>query len=480
VNRVGPIRTGGIRPARVAALTIVACVAVPAAAPAAEVTRVVSGFDDARRFDFNITLTFLHDQKQAIIKRELESSASTSQAQLTKDLVYHQSRDVLNARIEMGVFRDVGLHVDLPYVIRDDRQLDFDQSEGGRCIFSGGAALSNCVDSDNSSLLRDGILPGAGQTTFGVNASPGGNQFSRPSSTVFQGPRRNGLESLGLGVSWAIMNQARDDTRPTLILGVDAKLDLGSTMRYDAADPGANTSVGLGYHQVVATTSVSKRLGALDPFFSVYYILPVPGGGSPFKKYALDNRPYAAPQSRVGAQFGFEFIPWERPDGNQRVTFEARMRADHRFQGTSYSELWEPLSGSSSCGSNGAAACRAGIDLDLDADGVPNSPDGVPDHPHPGVTETQAYSTFGGDIGLNIQANKYTRFRGLLGVSSDLPHFITFGTAGSDRNGDGRVDSVDPNEANPVYRESIDIPGRRFKVDGTRIWNVAIELAVVF
>jgi hypothetical protein len=465
----------------VAALAIVFGVAVPSArARAAEVTRVVSGFDDARRFDFNITLTFLHEGKQAIIKRELESAASTSRAQLSKDLIYHQSRDVLNARIEMGVFRDVGLHIDLPYVIRDDRQLDFDQAEGSSCVFPGQASNPNCVDSDNSSLLRDGILPGAGQTTFGVNASPGGNQFSRPSSTVFQGPRRNGLESLGIGASWAVMNQARDDTSPTLILNIDAKLDVGSTMRYDAADPGANTSVGLGYHQLLAATSVSKRLGALEPTFGVYYMLPLPGSDSPFKKYSLDNQPYGAPQSRVGAQFGFEFVPWEQPDTHQRVTFEARMRVDHRFQGSSHSELWEALSGSSSCATNGAAACRAGIDLDLDAGATPNSPDGVPDHPHPGVTETQGYDTFGGDIGLAIQASRYFRFRGLLGFSSDLPHMITFGAAGTDRNGDGRVDSVDPNEANPVYRESLDIPGRRFRVDGSQIWNLAVELAVVF
>ncbi len=419
-------------------------------------TRVVSGFDEAKRFDFNVTLGWSHDQKRAAVTREFASDAPRPGVDLIKDLVYSQVRDVLNARIEIGVLPDVGLHIDLPYVIRDDRDLDFDQREGSACIFPGGMGTPTCVNQENSSLVRDGILPGT-------------------SGPVFQGPRRSGLESLGVGTSFAVMNQRRDETKPTWTMGIDAKFDVGSTMRRDAARPGANTGVGLGYHQLLASTFVSKRMGAMDPYFGAYYMLPLPGTGSPFDKLSVGSQPYARPQSRVGAQFGFEFIPWERPEIHQRVTFEVRTRADHRFQGSSHSELWEALSGSSACGPAGGAACRPGVDLDLNGDDVP-------DHPHPGVTETQAYSTLGGDVGLNVQAGRYTRFRGLFGMTSDLPHFITFATAGSDRDGDGRVNSTNPSdgEANPAYREVIDLPGRRFKVDGVRIWHLSIDLVAVF
>jgi hypothetical protein len=380
----------------------------------------------------------------------------------------------MNARIDMGITRDLGLHVDLPYVIRDDRELDFDQSGGQSCVAAGALGTPSCVNQNNSTLLRDRILPGFGQPTYGVDATAADAQFRSPSATVFKGPRRGGLESLGVGFSWAAMNQGRDDTKPTWTLGIDGKFDVASTMRYDASRPTANSGVGLGYHQLVASTFVSKRFSTLDPYFGAYYMLPVPGSGSPFDKYGVGSQPYAAPQSRAGVQFGFEFIPWERPETNQRVTFEVRTRADHRFQGSSHSELWEPLSGSSICGAAaGGGGCRAGLDLDLNGDGVP-------DHPHPGVTETQAYSSVGGDLGVNVQASKYARFRGLFGVSSELPHFITNATAGSDRDGNGRVDSTNLDEANPVYRETIDIPGRRFKVDGTQIWNLSVELAIIF
>ena len=96
------------------------------------------------------------------------------------------------------------------------------------------------------------------------------------------------------------------------------------------------------------------------------------------------------------------------------------------------------------------------------------------------MTEIQPYSTVGADLGLNVQVGRFTRFRGLFGWSSDLPHFITYGTAGSDRDGDGRVNSADPTEANPAYREALDIPGRRFKVSRSTLWTLYVELAATF
>ena len=72
------------------------------------------------------------------------------------------------------------------------------------------------------------------------------------------------------------------------------------------------------------------------------------------------------------------------------------------------------------------------------------------------------------------------RFRGLFGMTSDLPHFITFATAGRDTNGDGRVDSTNRDEANPVYRETFDIPGRRFRVDGSQVWRLLLDAGVMF
>jgi hypothetical protein len=58
---------------------------------------------------------------------------------------------------------------------------------------------------------------------------------------------------------------------------------------------------------------------------------------------------------------------------------------------------------------------------------------------------------------------------------------------GTDRNGNGRVDicnrtdpACDPTEVNPAYRETIDLPGRRFRVEGTKIWTLFLEGSVMF
>ena len=106
-----------------------------------------------------------------------------------------------------------------------------------------------------------------------------------------------------------------------------------------------------------------------------------------------------------------------------------------------------------------SADCRPGIDYNIGDTKA---------FPYPGVTETQQYGSFGGNLGLNVQVGKFARFRGLFGLLIDEPHYITYSGTGIDRNGDGRVDSGDPAEANVLYRDAIDAPGRRFKVEGTR------------
>ena len=451
-------------------------------AGAAEATRVVSAFDDDNRFDFNLTLSFLHEAKSAFIKREstvtLTNAAgdSVTRNQLVRDLQYKQTRNVLGLRADFGVLRDVGFHIEAPIVLTDDRELDFDQSPGGNCTFPGQAPIPSCVNSQNSTALRDGILPGYMQNSYGLDS--GHNRpYSSPSQTVFSGPTRSGIEYLGLGLDWAIFNQARDDTKPTFKIGFDAQLDVGKDMRFDPLNPGGNTGVGLGYHQLIWSATVSKRFRYFDPFFGAWYMLPVRSNGSPFQKYPVGGQTAVEPQQQAGVQMGFEQIAWERPSVQQRVTVEFRAHMQEHFYGRSQTELWEALSGSPQCATD-ATKCRAdptmaGANYGIDFDG--NTPS-----PHPGVTETEAYASFGGNAGVNIQVGRYIRFRGVVGLTIDTPHFITFANAGVDKDGSGAVELTNPNEKNPTYREIIDNPGRRFRVEGTQIWSGMVEGSLMF
>jgi hypothetical protein len=435
-------------------------------ARAAEVTRVVSALDDENQFDFNVTASWLHEVKSAFIKREDLVNGSPA---LVKDSVFSQTRDVLHMRMDFGILWDVGLHIAAPLVLADERSLDFDQTASG-CTFPEDDPINpTCVNKTNSTVLRDGILP-SGATGYGLK--PDGSQFADGSRTFFRGPKRSGFESLDLGITWAAFNQLRDDTRPTWTIGFEAKLDVFKDMRFDRANPGANTAVGPGYHQFLWSTFVSKRFRHFDPYFGAWYSLPVRTNGSLYQEYTNGNQSAVNPMMRAGAMMGFEQVAWENPRAQQRVTVEFRGRAEQHFFGRSASELWEPLSGSSKCAlSQSTADCRVGVDNGV-ADGT--------FMPHPGVTETQPYATFGGDAGLNVQVGKYVRFRGLFGLTVDMPHFITYAGAGVDRDNNHRVESNDPNEANVTFRDTLDSPGRRFKVDGTEIWSLFLEGSIMF
>ena len=135
-------------------------------------------------------------------------------------------------------------------------------------------------------------------------------------------------------------------------------------MRFDPANPGANTAVGQGYHQFVWSTFVSKRFRWFEPYFGAWYMLPVRTNGSPFQKYG-PTQTSVNPQQRAGVMIGVEQIAWENPRGDQRVTIEARAFVEEHFYGRERSEIWEPLAGSSTCTTGTPADCRPGIDLDV-------------------------------------------------------------------------------------------------------------------
>jgi len=445
-------------------------------AQGAEATRVVSALDGDNHFDFNITASWLHDVKSAFIKRELQGRQANTE--LIKDLSFAETRDILNLRADLGILWDVGFHIELPLVLSDASSLDFDRS-GGNCTFpEDGVAVPSCVDSHNSTILRDGILPGYNQDSWGMDAQHGGRQYSRAAGEypgppgAFLGPARKGFQYLGLGLTWAPFNQARDDTKPTWTISFDAKLDVFADKRFDPINSGANTAVGEGYHQFVWSTYVSKRFRWFDPYFGAWYMLPARTNGSPFEKYG-PTQTSVNPQQVAGAVIGVEQIAWENPRGDQRVTVEGRAYVEQHFFGRGRSEIWEPLAGSSACNASNPTACRAGIDLDVNADGTP-------DTPHPGITDIDSYGSIGGDLGLNVQVGKFIRFRGLFGLKTDLPHFITADGAGVDADKDGRVDPSNTAEANPTYRQAIDLPGRRFRVEGTKVWTLFLQGSMMF
>ncbi len=415
-------------------------------ARAAEVTRVVSGSRGVgEMFDFNLSLAWTHDQRTARVTRETEGQATGGQIRIAKELTARQTRDVLHLRADFGVYKDLSFFAVTPLVLADNRSLDFDRAEG--C--GGTSPPPSCVDERNATILRDGILPGFGMPSFGLDAEHG-RAFVSPSGTVFRGPTRRGLEYLGLGASWAVFNQARDDTKPTWLVRFESRLAVAPDQRFDPIKPKSNRGVGPGYHQFVLSTIFSRRFDVLEPYLGGWYMLPYAPDGSPYKRYVLGRNAYGQPQHRAGAEFGVEARAWEDARARQRVHFELRGRMEVRFFGLAQSPLWEPLSGASTCPME-RITCRAEIDRDLTRDGVPD--------PNPGITRSPSYGVFGGDAGVSIQIGKYARFRGLYGMTFEQDRFITDARSGN---------------------EAYDNPGRRFRVEDAQSWHLLIEGGLLF
>jgi len=140
-------------------------------ASAAEVTRVLSA-RSAKDLDFNLSLDWQHDETRGSIKREYVDPTGVSQI---NDLVYHQGRDSMHLRGEVGLVHDLSFFVLGSFVLADNRGLDFDRSGG--C----GATPNPCVET----LLRDNILPGSQAGIWGLD-SESGRPFQQPSGQADQ------------------------------------------------------------------------------------------------------------------------------------------------------------------------------------------------------------------------------------------------------------------------------------------------------
>jgi hypothetical protein len=413
------------------------------AARAAEVTRVVSGSrQPGALVDVHLSLGWLHESRSARLEREAESQATGGQIALRNDLVYQQTRDVLALRADVGVWRDLSLFLSLPLVLADDRADDFDRSGCG-------GTAPGCVDETNATILRDGILPGFGAPSYGLDA-PHARPFSRPSETVFRGPTRKGLDYLGLGMTYALLNQDRDFAQPTWLVRFEARLAVGGDMRFDPLLPGSNTAAGPGAHQLVFSTIFSRRRWALEPYLGGWYVLALPTAGGPLQESVLGKGAGMSPQQRTGSDFGVEAVVWDDPRSQRRITLELAGHLELRLAGLSQGELWEPLSGSAACARDGAS-CRRDVDRDLNGNGTPD--------PNPGTTRTPAYGILGGDAGIGVRAGRFVRFRALFGLAFEQAHFLT-----------------DARSGNEVY----DLPGRRFRVEDGRSWHLAVEGGLLF
>lgn len=419
-------------------------------------SEIASAFDDRDPFDIHTSITYEFSSRSAGIKRELvggPGSGPDTPIPVVRDLVYASTEHRLIPRLELGVFTDLALSVELPIVLRRTSQLELDDG----------------VDRGNSTVIGDGLLNESG---FDAD-DPGGPGFGS-GALLFRGADRAGLDQIHLGVTWAPMNQVRDWTKPTWKIGAEVRLSIGEIARFDPADPDSESGVSRGVHDVKLFTSLARRRGWAEPFVEVFWLAAfAKRNGAPLDD--PDQRFGARitePQQRAGTRFGFEAIFFERPEDKQRVSLDLAATVLAHFEGREYSQMWEVF----------ALAGDATLDgpLVLDADPVTPGRQAIS---HPGVSNVQNYLTLGGTAGLRAELGEKVRVGALFSLLWDQEHVISFADAGNDLptcgpgvSGDcesevNDVVNAGTQEQNPLHSDVIDVVGHRFRV------NEAVTLA---
>ncbi|HTM20042.1 MAG TPA: hypothetical protein VL172_06035 [Kofleriaceae bacterium] len=452
------------------------------AAPAAAgpYSDVASAFDDGDKFDIHTEVDYELDVRRAAIKREfvaLPGLGPDDPIPVVRDLLYSGTRHTLTPRITLSVFTDLALTVGLPIVITDKRTMKFDQ-RATPCVFPGGSDPATCVNRDNSTTIQDGLLP-----MNGYDAKDPTTGFTNPDSAmIFRGVSRWGLDQLHLGVVWAPMNQARDDTKPTWKLNAEVRIPVGAVAKVNRDDPDAEAGVGRGLYEVRLSTSVAKRIAWAEPYFEVWWLAPIgQKGSSPFDDPGFGAKRTPS-QQQAGTRFGFEAIAWRRPEQQQQVSVDLSARLQANFAGRAYTEMWEVLALAGQAGSGGP--------LVLDSDPVTA---GIQEMSYPGISNVENYIGFATRVGVRTELGDKVRFGGSFELRTDQAHTLTFADAGIDKptcsggalppaceSDSNDIVNSNTDEVNPLYDENIDLVGHRYRIEEATSYVFLADVRVLF
>lgn len=446
----------------------------------AEITTVIDAFDEDDPFDANLILGFEHRWKSADIRRETalaQPGLSTGGFLSGSENVaaYRQQTSVLHLGTDIGIFRDLALSIRLPLILQDTRELS---------------------DLDGSARNLERLQDPSGDPLFSV---------------PFRSPSRSGLDFISGALNYAIFNQQRDFTKPTWVVGVEGRLGVGVPLHACTARPnvgrpacpdpsdGRNTAKDRQPGSSRATNAVgvhtifSRRLGYIEPFAGFSFLAEFAQERSDF---GPARRGAVLPRPPMQGRFttGLEIVPWERRESFQRLVFDARVQAGYHSAGRDYSELFDAL-GSSQAGSlrsPNAGAYR------LDANGASTADPAAANVYFTGITDQQAFGSFGASGGVTWQAGEFVKFNAGMGFVYNQSHLITgadacnpnfkndAAAAGPCRVGSGATPGQAPSAPtitgipNPNHRPTIDQPGRRFSVDDALLVNLWINGIVMF
>lgn len=440
-----------------------------------ENTTVIDAFDKDDPFDASLLLTFRQQWKSANIRRETSLSqgglSSGGFVARTENVAtYSQSTSTLEIGGAIGLWRDLALSLRLPIILSDSRELgDLDGS------------------SKNPERLQD---------------PSGGQLFSVP----FKSPTRSGVDWFGVGLDYAIFNQVRDPALPTWVIGAESRFSIGPRLHAcndnaaikcpDPANPNGpsrDPGISRGMTLLAVHTIFSRRFGYVEPYLGFRMQAELPQSNSDFGatsdvRGTLLRRPPLLGTFTVGT----EVFPWENREAFQRLSLDFKVRGTYHSPGRDYSELFDALGSSqaSSLRTPNPGAYRAATDGSFGSVADPNAAKVY----FTGITDQQAFGSFGGSMGVTLQAGEYVKFTGGVGLTYSQSHLVTAADACNPDVGKGDAGASGPCRAgavsagggsatgipNPNHRAVIDLPGRRFSVDDTVLVDLWISGVVMF
>ncbi len=302
---------------------LVLSVLLPTTVMAAMTTDVIDAADvNDDPFDFVLGIAFFQEREWAMITRERNALSTTERQMLNQnEFVYKHVKNILNINGKLGLYKDLEMHFTLPIHILET--YDGYMSGHWRDKYWGGDfSSSQLAWPGRPSLLTDYV-------------------FGYPAWTS----KHSGFGDMILGFSYAPLSNDRDKDYPSLRLTMDLTLPTGEEIspnmgsNADNLEKGATSDIKVGKRLLAFTfrIDISKRAGAADPYFGVFYTAPVSLGD------LIDD-----PRHEGGFIFGTEAIAYEQMIEGQneprwKVAFDFQFAATIYGRGQDFNAITDAL-----------------------------------------------------------------------------------------------------------------------------------------
>ena len=306
---------------------------IPQPAFTAQVTDVLDAVDDDELpLDFSISIDFTQELEWGRITRERNTADNGSLNQ--EEFIYKNARNLMNITGRIGMYKDLELHFILPIHIKETYTGEMSDHWKGK--YWSGSYGWNSMESDQSfaNMPAEELLYGPSLISDRVFG------FTSWEST------HSGFGDMTIGLSYAPLNEERDETFPTLKFTFDMQIPTGKEtdpkMEPSASDlsKGISSELGVGKKllRIIIEAAISKRMSIADPYFAMNYKGPVSLGGHIEK-----------PRHEGGFLLGTELVAYEefRPEEKEpwwKVAFDLRMNITMYGKGQDFNEITDPLS----------------------------------------------------------------------------------------------------------------------------------------